>query len=250
MKTTLILRDFKSLDDVLKACTDSGIIDDLRLNITKEGINFKEVDRTMVICLDTTIKASYFDEYETDDRIVTLNLPSLRCALKPLDKKDKIIIKIDDTNAHIIQTIDFKSDTMLPLLENKDSDSIPSVDAMKWTSYFTIKTDTFKKIIKNFQDKKIDTLIIELKDDGVYFSWENTELKISKGDDTLLDFQGQKASSRFSVEYLEKIAKFTNPKIFDSVKIYLSQDFPLKAELINDNFRIALIVAPRICSEE
>jgi DNA polymerase III sliding clamp (beta) subunit (PCNA family) len=250
-KTTIVMRDFKDFDAILKACDDSQLVEDLSIKPTRDGLVINEIDRSIVLCADISIKSSYFDEYETgvENKTITLNLPELRKNIKSLDKKSKVIINIADTEAHFIQHTSFTTDTTQKLLTDVRKDEYPTIEAMKWATDFTIKSDTFKKIVKNFTDKDLDFMVIETKDDGIHFSSGATELVVYKGDESLLDTKSDHAKSRYSVEYLEKIAKFANPKMFDSVKISLSTDFPIKVEMTNDNFKIGLILAPRIAEE-
>lgn len=242
-----LVRDFHELKEVIKAVKVN--LEDISLNFDNQKINMAQADRSLVSFIDLTVKASYFDEYEfPEKKTITLNAERFSKVLDKLDKNSKIWLEIKDNNLVITEFSDFKVDHTIPLLENPTSQENPDIHNMKWITEFTLKTEIFKKIIDKFKDASSITISTT---DNINFFNDNTsdfnsQAVVFQNDDALIDYNKQPSKSRFSIEYLEKLIKFANPKIFENVKIYLSTDFPLKMEFINDNIIAKVLLAPRV----
>ncbi len=63
-----------------------------------------------------------------------------------------------------------------------------------------------------------------------------------------INIQAQEASSKYSLEYLQKIIKAT--KITEKVIINFSNDYPLKLEFNTPLIELSFILAPRVETED
>ena len=63
-----------------------------------------------------------------------------------------------------------------------------------------------------------------------------------------VDIQAEQATSKYSLEYLQKMIKAT--KLTDKTKINFSNDYPLKLEFQTPFIELSFILAPRVEAED
>ncbi|MBS3153349.1 hypothetical protein J4426_02185 [Candidatus Woesearchaeota archaeon] len=73
----------------------------------------------------------------------------------------------------------------------------------------------------------------------------NAKINLPASDDINIKLEGEKISSKYSIEYLRKIMK--GAKLADNAYLYIGNDYPLKIEYrIRDKMSLQFILAPRV----
>ena len=228
-----------------------GIISDLvlevRIKVNKEGLQILAIDPANVAMISFKLPASAFSEIEVEnDEILGVSLESLKAVLRRI-KIGSVLIMKKVENELLLEIQDkIKREFHLALIEiESEEKKIPDLD---FTSQIEMASIDFAEAIEdscvvadscNFYSEA-DKFIIQAKG-----SLNSFKSEFSSDE---LNIQSQQATSKYSLEYLNKMIKAT--KITDKVKINFSNDYPLKLEFNTPFIELSFILAPRVESED
>ena len=235
----------ENIVDVFDSLT--GLFDDIGITFDKEGLTIKEADRSMVVFVDVKLKPSSFEEYGLDQKSqFSVNLTGLVSVLKRFGKEDRISIELK--NERLILSNGNKY-FKLPLLALSEEEK-PDVSKLDFKIDLSIKNSVFVEAIKD-SNLFAESMVLDFKGKDLLFKSQDGngeyQKKLSVGDSDLTAVLNGKGSSRYSLEYLEKI--FRKP-FGDKVKIQFGNDFPIKITFSEDNKEVSYILAPRISDSE
>lgn len=235
----------ENIVDVFDSLT--GIFDDINISLDKDGLKVNEADRSMVIFVDVKLKPSSFEEYDLDRQVnFSIGLTGLVSVLKRFDKEDKITLELSKDRLTLSNGNKYFK---LPLLQSSEEEK-PNVSKLEFKIDLSIKTNLFVEAIK---DSSIfaESVVLDFKGKELLFKSQDGngeyQKKVMIGDSDLTAVLNGKGSSRYSLEYLEKIFK----KPFgDKINLKFGNDFPIKITFSEDNKEVSYILAPRVTEDE
>jgi len=232
--------DVKYLFAICKNLKD--LITEVRFNLDKNGLKIVEIEPANICLIDVVLNKGLFQQLEIEDnKTFGLNVDNLYNILKEQKKQD---VKVYQNNIGSADKLifsfsnGFKSELCLIDIET-DKKNIP---IMEHKTEVTLKSKRFKEIIKNCVNVA-DALIIEKKDDDVFFIAEGlnrTEIKLQPDE---VRATGENSKSKYSLEYLNK---FIKELISENVTLKFNNDYPLIVEYNIPYFKINYLLAPRI----
>jgi proliferating cell nuclear antigen len=242
------LRDPKLLKHSIDAI--SNMVDEVGINVTKEGMTLRAMDPAHVALVDFELKKSAFDEYEVDGLLVLgIDLDRLNTILKRAGAEDKITLEFDsEKNTLKIRLKNASTRTFnLPLIEVSEEElKVPDLE-------FPSTVEINSKIIsEGIKDAEIvsDHVVLKVDKKNLYIKARgdlgNVEVKAAKEGAISFDVS-QDTRSMYSLEYLKDMIKASD--IADSVKISLGDNIPVKMEFLSSDIKLSFLLAPRIESE-
>lgn len=235
------------LKDAIKVI--SNLISEGTFKIKKDGIELLATDPAMVALVNFKLDKKVFKSYEADEEDLSVNIESLNSILNRAEGKEKIRIETEENRLVLILSNGSKRKFSLPLLK-PESENLPSIEELgkKFEVVCELKSDALAKFIG---DASIvgDAILFKVENGNLILEvkGENSEASflLEKGSDSLLNIQGEKAKSMFSVDYLSKIVK--SSKLAEIATIRLGNDFPIKMEFkVPDALELDFVLAPRI----
>lgn len=242
---------FKVNSEILKGFLKplKELIKDFRISILEDKILITEIDKPNISLIEVNINKNQFIEYNYNKPlIVGLNVDNLYKIIKPL-KKDDISFYIQDNNL-ILKYNSFKS--YIPLIDLNDFNDLKSIDSLNLNYPLKLKLDSkgFKEIIKQFYSlNKLDSIKISFNDNQLNFKSKSnkTEISLNIGDYNILKEEENNIYSFYAIEYLIKLIKID---LSDSVILNLNKEYPLMLEYGLKDFKIKMILSPRIEIED
>lgn len=84
----------ETLKDGIEALTI--IVDEARVHLSKDGLYARNADPSYVAMVQFELSAKAFENYETDDEVVTLDLKKMQGILELANRTDIIRIVVDE----------------------------------------------------------------------------------------------------------------------------------------------------------
>ena len=223
-------------------------VDESNITLDENGLRINVPDKSMVCLIDLKVDRKYFTVFDIKEKSeIGLNIGSLCEVLNKLDKGEELLIEQKSKmklGLNIISKLE--RNYKMPILELSKED-IPKTSDLEFKANFDVKT---KDILIGVKDSDIIS-------DSLGFTVENNVLHLlCKGDIKEYDLPipiettvSEKISSRYPLDYLKKL--FSKAvKEFDTVKIFINNDFPMK--LIFDNglgITLEFLLAPRVSDD-
>lgn len=230
----------------------SELVNEVTLRVNQDRIEIIAIDPANVAMVDFKLLSSAFIEYNVPKpQELAINLDHLKQVVKRAKPTDTVSLSLEEEknrlqiqlkgqnvrtfniplinieeNEHKIPSLDFKTKVVLPSTRFDDAVEDMSIVAES----ISLSTFPEKFIIKaesNMKDAKVE---------------------IVSSEETVIIIDGEKMSSKYSLEYLKKVAKAT--KLSDTVSLEFADDYPLKAEYkLLDKLRLSFILAPRVSND-
>jgi len=224
----------------------SELVLEVRIKVNKKGMSILAIDPANVVMVSFKLPNSAFSEFQVENpEILGVSLENLKSILRRC--KIGSILKLQrQENELKIEIIDkIKREFNLALIDiESEEKQIPSLD---FASKIEMSSSDFAEAIE-------DCSVVS---DSCSFVSEPSKFMI-QGKDSLNSFkseftdeiniQAQEASSKYSLEYLQKIIKAT--KITEKVIINFSNDYPLKLDFNTPLIELSFILAPRVETED
>ena len=223
----------------------SGIIEEVNILVTPEGIQFTAMDPSHISMVDFHMGKEHFEEFNGEAE-TTLGLD--------IDEQRKVINRSKPGD---LLTIDADQSTIKLTLQDKERDivrkfSLPLIDVITGEKYKVPHLDSTAKIRLPsyvFDDAIKDAYL--LSDNVMLQAIPHIFLVTAEGDSgkftteikDWLEYEvTEQCKSIFNLSYLTDVAK----TIEDEVTINLGNDMPMKIEFTLDNAKIIFILAPRV----
>jgi proliferating cell nuclear antigen len=211
------------------------LITETELELTKQGLEMKEMDPANVAALKIIIKNSLFETKElSEGNKIRLNLNELIRIIKRCKESiqliigDKFIVKSGNKSFE------------LPSMIGETNSKYRDVN-IEFPTKVSVNYDRFKEIIEDLKSISCESTIIKVKDNILSINSEGS--KFQKYDTNEEVKETNDCASKFSVDYLEKV--FSKP-MFNECNISLGNDLPLELTSENNDFIIKYLLAPRI----
>ncbi len=244
---------FKAIIDVnlLKDSIESlsVLVDEARFRISPEGIAVRAVDPANVAMVSFDLPASAFDEFEADDSEIGMDLSKVTDILSVIDKKENIMMELDEMSQKILLKIGGLSYT-ISLLDPSTIRAEPKIPQLDLPAKVVLNGMDLRKAVRA-AEKISDHMILGVENDLFYMEAEGDtdSVRLNMTRDQLIDLKPGDARSLFSLDYLSDIAKPASKS--NEVTLLLGQDFPLMINFAipNSDGKVGYLLAPRIESD-
>ncbi len=224
----------------------SELVLEVRIKINKEGMSILAIDPANVAMVSFKLPNTAFSEFDIENpEVLGVSLEDLKSVLRRCKAGSVLTIQRQENELKIEIIDKIKREFNLALIDiEAEEKQIPSLD---FASKIEMDSNDFLEAIE-------DCSVVA---DSCSFVSEPSKFMI-QGKGSLNSFkseftdeiniQAQEASSKYSLEYLQKIIKAT--KITDKVMINFSKDYPLKLEFNTPLIELSFILAPRVETED
>lgn len=240
----LKLENPKLFSDIISIISE--LVLEVRIKVNKEGVSILAIDPANVAMVSFKLPNTAFADFQIENpEVLGISLENLKAVLRRV-KIGSVLTLQKDENELKIEIIDkIKREFNLALIEiDTEEKQIPTLD---FTSRIEMSSSDFAEVIE-------DCSVVA---DSCSFVSEPNKFMI-QGKGSLNSFkseftdeiniQAQEATSKYSLEYLQKIIKAT--KIIDKIIIQFSNDYPLKLEFSTPLIELSFILAPRVETED
>lgn len=237
--------------DILKEMVNvvTTLVDEIKLNVSGDGIQMKAVDPAHVAMVDMTLKASAFKELKADKCELGVDIDKLKEVLKLARPDLMITIQHDEDKNNLILTMD--NITRRMSLVDTTGMSDPKVPSLNLPAKVTLNVDELSQGIRASESISDHITLIaspdyfELMSEG---ETDSVNLKVPKK--SLKSLEVTEASkSLFSLDYFSNIVKAIGAG--RDVNINLGTNYPVKIEfaIAEGEGHVVFLLAPRIENE-
>ena len=227
----------------------SELVNEATFKIDQDKIELVSMDPANVAMVIFKLLSTAFSEYEVKEPLeITINLDSFKQILKRANADDKITLELVNNKLKI----ELKSNSTRTFnlgLINAES-TVKKVPDLKFMSRIETSNALFNEAIEDTDIVSDSVSFIVDKDKfsiEAFGSLTTAKVDLMGGNETKIQTD-DKASSRYSVEYLKKMIKAS--KLADNVIIQFGKDYPLKLSYkILDKMLMEFILAPRVAND-
>lgn len=224
------------------------LVDECKLNFTKEGISTKVVDPSNISLISVDYPSELFDSYISDTTTIGLDLVELKNILKYNEPKSILDISSKNTTSEMgvesslfIDSDGFRDE--ICLLDPKNFRKDPLVPNNYTSGNVSLQTKRFLKILNksrfNLKDKYIDIRI----EDEKFITNSDNDINKTTSETTPQIISGN-GKGLYSIDELLKITKVIKSKTID---IEMGIDRPIKIKFdVSEKGKAEYILAPRI----
>ncbi|MDD5133703.1 MAG: proliferating cell nuclear antigen (pcna) [Candidatus Nanoarchaeia archaeon] len=243
----LILDDSRYLREPINIISE--LVNEVKFKLHKDRIELIAMDPANVAMVVLNILSPSFSEYTVNGEEIAVNLDNLKNILKRAKPSDSVILELKDNKLQI----DFKGESnrsfTLALIDlHTQTQKVPELDFDA-----KIKTNTliFNEAIEDMSVVS-DSVNFIIKDNNFIMNTEgnfsNAHSEMQNNKETSVDAKESNIKSKYSLEYLKKIAK--GSKLSNDVFIQFSKDYPLKVDYtIKDKVSLSFLLAPRVSND-
>jgi proliferating cell nuclear antigen len=230
----------------------SELVNEVTLKIDQDKIAVIAIDPANVAMVDFKLLSSAFVEYSVPEpQELAINLDHLKQVLKRSKPADTISISLEsEKNRLQIKLKGENSRTFnIPLINIEENEQ--KIPNLQFKAKVILASSKFDDAV---EDMSIVSESISLAAESSLFilrsesNMKDAKVEMPATQETLVTLQGDPLSSKYSIEYLKKVAKAS--KLADTVSLEFSDDYPLRAEYkLLDKLRLSFIVAPRVSTD-
>ncbi len=223
------------------------IVDELTIDATPEGINFRIMDPSRVSMFDVELPLTTFQGYECSEKTrLTFNVGELLRILKTADETDLVQFAVENTKL-VISLIGYADRVFtLPLLESPEA--MTPRPKVPYEAKVTFPTKKFLKILESAERMADQIKIIATPNLlTIIGSGDIGSVTITKELPGLATKGEQKAT--FGLAYMREVTASLS-EVCDNVTLNLTTDSPIKLEFeLKHAGQIWWHYAPRITSD-
>jgi len=224
----------------------SELVLEVRIKVNNEGMSILAIDPANVAMVSFKLPNTAFSEFEIEkEEVLGVSLESLKAVLRRCSVGSVLIMQRIENELKIEIIDKIKREFNLALIEIEGEEKqIPNLD---FSSRIEIASSVLSEAIEDCSIvsdscsfiSEPSKFIIQAKGPLNSFKSEFTDE---------INIQASEASSKYSLEYLQKIIKAT--KITDRTIINFSTDYPLKLDFNTPLIELSFILAPRVETED
>ena len=228
-----------------------GIISDLvlevRLKVTQEGLKIIAIDPANVAMISFKLPNTAFSELQIEkEEMLGVSLDSLKSVLRRVKPKSILTITRQENELNLQITDKIKREFNLALIEiESEEKELPNLN---FTAKIEMPSTDFSEAVEDCSVVGDACSFISEPDKFTIKSKGSLNSFKSEYTSDELNIQAEEASSRYSLEYLQKMVKAT--KLVDKTIINFSTDYPLKLEFKTPMMELYFILAPRVETED
>jgi proliferating cell nuclear antigen len=225
----------------------SDLVLEVRIKVNKEGLRIIAIDPANVAMIQFSLPSTAFSEIEVEkEEILGVSLESLKAVLRRIKPGSVLTMKRVE-NEIILEIQDkVKKEFHLALIEIEGEEK--EIPSLEFTSVIEMPSVDFSEAIEDCSVVADSCSFFSSPDKFIIQAKGNLNSFKSEFTSDELNINSQEASSKYSLEYLNKMIKAG--KITDKAKINFGNDYPLKLEFNTPFIQLGFILAPRVESED
>ena len=224
----------------------SELVLEVRIKVKRDGVSIIAVDPANVAMVSFKLPNTAFSQFEVEiDEILGVSLESLKAVLRRVKSGSTLVMKKQENELKIeikdkifrefnLALIEIEEEEKeLPMLEFDNKIEMSSLDFLEAVEDCAVVADSCSFVLENGK--------FIIKGRGSLNSFK------SEFSDEANILQSKDAHSKYSLEYLQKLAKAT--KLTDKMIVNFSSDYPLRLDFNTSFFELGFILAPRVETE-
>ena len=241
----LTLAESRFLKDPINIISE--LVNEVTLKIKSDNVELVAMDPANVAMVKFNLLSSAFVEYSVEKPIdISVNLDNLKHILRRAKSSDVLSLELNGNKLKIEFSGDSKRTFNLALLDLDDQGH--KEPDLKFTGKVEMSSSILDEAIEDMGVVS-DAVLIGLEKENISIqasgNMSNAKINMPASEDINIKLDGEKISSKYSIEYLRKMMK--GAKLTDSAHIYLGNDYPLKIEYkVRDKMSLQFILAPRV----
>jgi len=238
----IITREFEKIRSfvrVLDKLNTSPVIFDI-----DKGFKGNAMNKSQTILTYYSLRASMFEEFDFLNRKGYLKIDPtdfLKRTAK-MDKNSKVSIDANDRYIILLERGE-TTNTRIQIPQTSEGEIEKPKDKFNYEGFVEVKLKPIDQAIKKLKGEY--TIIISNTNKTITFKDDENNQIIEIFDDYVVQNDLKDVKVRVSLEYLAPIFMVLK-KFYDSVRIYIKDNYPLKLEFLGDHDSIVFIIAPRI----
>ncbi len=222
------------------------IVDEVKINLTEDGLSLKAVDPAHVAMVDLDLDKDAFESYEANETEIGLNLKKVEQFLKLAGAGDVVRMEHDEEDNRLVMEVNNITQKMALLDTAGMTD--PNVPSLDLPLNLKVKGKHVLNGVKASENIS-DHISITANPDGFEILSEEDEdmVRLSLGEDDLEELSAnEEVRSLFALDYFSNMIKCVSKET--TLDIELGADYPIKIEFsfAEDNGNVRYLLAPRI----
>jgi proliferating cell nuclear antigen len=237
----LKLNDPKLLSDSISLISE--LVSEVKLKITRAGLNIVAVDPANVALVSLKFPASLFAEFQTEEEEnLGINLEDLKQVLRRAASNSSLTMEKEGNKLKLSIQNTVKRTFNLALINLEAEEK--RIPELEFNSKVEINSDIFSNAI---EDAAIisDSCSFAVKDKFIIEAKGNLHSTKTEFSSDEAKFSGE-GKSKYSLEYLQKFIKAS--KFSDKVSLQFSTDYPARLDF-RGAAEMTFILAPRVEEE-
>ncbi|MEE9224109.1 MAG: proliferating cell nuclear antigen (pcna) [Thermoplasmata archaeon] len=241
----------KAKSEVLRELIDvvSTLVDEVKFNVTKNGIGVKAVDPAHVAMVDLSLEKSAFEEFKGDDSEIGIDINKMREVLKLARVGEIISMELDEEKNRLVMSVGNIVRRMS--LVDTAGMSDPKVPSLDLPAKLSVRTDELRQGIRASESVSDHIALISTPDGFEMISEGDTDSVNLKLPKDLLEELSCKETVRalFPLDYFSSMIKAVSSA--ESITMHLGNDYPVRLEfkIADGKGEVKYLLAPRIESE-
>ena len=225
----------------------SEMVLEVRIKISKDGMSVVAVDPANVAMISFKLPATAFSQLEVDnEEVLGVSLDSLKAVLRRCSASSNLIMTKEE-NTLKLEIIDkIKREFNLALIEVEGEEK--EIPSLTFAAKIEMSSSDFSAAIEDCAVVADSCAFVTEPDKFLIQAKGSLNSFKSQFSSDELNIQAQDASSKYSLEYLQKMMKAT--KVVDKVIINFSNDYPLRLDFNTPFIELGFVLAPRVETED
>ncbi|MGV8152129.1 MAG: hypothetical protein ACP5OG_03535 [Candidatus Nanoarchaeia archaeon] len=225
----------------------SELVLEVRIKVGKDGMSIIAIDPANVAMVSFKLPNTAFSELEIEnDEVLGVSLENLKAVLRRCSSGSTLVLTREE-NSLKIEIIDkIKREFNLSLIEIEGEEK--SIPNLEFASKVEMSSVDFAEAIEDSGVVADSCSFISEPDKFIIQARGSLNSFKSVFSSDEINIHAEEASSKYSLEYLQKMIKAT--KLTDKTIINFSTDYPLKLDFITPFLELNFILAPRVENED
>ncbi len=225
----------------------SELVLEVRLKVNQEGLRIIAIDPANVAMMLFNLPSTAFSQLEVEkEEVLGVSLDSLKAVLRRVKSGSVLTITKHENELKLQIQDKIKREFNLALIEiDSEEKEIPN---LSFTSKVEMTSLDFAEAIEDCGVVADSCSFISAPDKFQIKAKGSLNSFSSEFSSDEINLEAEEASSKYSLEYLQKMVKAT--KLTDKIHINFSTDYPLRLEFITPILQLSFILAPRVESED
>ena len=224
----------------------SELVNETRIKITSDGIELISMDPANVAMIVFRLFPGVFTEYSVEKPVdIAVNLVNLKQILQRANANDALSLELLEGKLRVQLKSSSTRTFDLPLIEIEEKEQ--KMPDLKFPVSIQTSSSVLNEAVGDAETVgesvsfSAEPGIFSMKSEG---NMNTAAIEIKADDSTKIDAP-EKASSKYSIEYLKKM--ISGSKLADSVTLQFNKDYPLKLTYAEvDKVVLSFILAPRV----
>ena len=225
----------------------SELVLEVRLKVNSEGMSIMAIDPANVAMISFKLPSSAFSVFEVEnDEVLGVSLDNLKAVLRRVKGGGVLSISRVENELKLEIVDKIRREFNLALIEIEGEEK--EIPSLEFASKVEMASIDFAEAIEDCGVVADSCSFVSEPDKFVISGKGSLNSFKSEFSSDELNIQAEEASSKYSIEYLQKMVKAT--KLTDKTIINFSSDYPLKLEFNTPMISLSFILAPRVENED